>query len=212
MKNEFNITFFDLETTGKTPMGNEILTAFFRTREANTFKVVDECYLEFKPEKYREESFAIHGISREEAMTFPDKWESFEKLLKYMNKHKDSLFCCHANYCVFGRYGYFDKQVISSVCFEYSYSLYCLFEKAGFQFISTHTIAKKMLQLENYSEKNIAQHFGIIYDAHKSDKDFEAMEKIFRKIIRSDIRKDELIRLSDYDNKNIDLDLLRRAI
>lgn len=177
-----NITFFDLETTDKEPMGNQILTAYFYTVAFPGFQKVDECYLEFKPEKYRVESFAIHGISEKRAKSFPDRWESFHQLLKYMMKWKDSYFCCHANYSMFGISGYFDKQVISAVCFERSYELYTWFEKMKFKVMSTHTIAKDKLSLSNYRQTTIAEYYGINYNAHDAKEDVLAMFKIFKKM------------------------------
>lgn len=196
-------------------MGNQILTSYFRTRELESFKIIDESYLEFKPDVYREESFATHGISRERAKRFPDRWESFQSLLKYMNKWKDSLFCCHANGYMFGASGYFDKQVISAVCFERSYELYLWFQKMNFETISTHSIAKKLIPQSDlnvgkpedwkaYSQENIARYFGFSYKAHEAKSDVEALEKNLLKMVSQKSSREELIELSNYQAKNED--------
>jgi len=190
-----NITFFDLETTDKEPMGNQILTAYFYTVGFPSFQKVDECYLTFKPEKYRVESFAIHGISEEEAKTFDDKWESFHKLLKYMAKWKDSYFCCHANHQSFGSYGYFDKQVISSVCFEKGFETYLWFEKMKFKFISTHTLARQFLKLDNYRQETIANYYKINYKAHDAKEDVMTMIQIFRNM---NLSESDIIKRGNY--------------
>ena len=194
-----NVTFFDLETTDKEPTANQILTCYFRTLSLPEYKLVDECYLEFKPVKYRVESFAIHGISEKEAKTFPDRWESFEKLLKYMAKHKDSLFCCHANHLSFGSYGYFDEQVIRGLCFEKSFETYLWFQKQKFQIISTHTIAKNTMSFENYRQETIANGMGIKYKAHKAKSDVMAMVEIFKKLVNKNTTKKQLIKLGNYN-------------
>jgi DNA polymerase III epsilon subunit-like protein len=185
------ITFLDLETTSKNPNSAEILTVFLRTRRLNDFSIINESYLTFRPEKYLHDSYSIHKLSIEDCDTFDDKWDSFRKLLQYLSKYGDGLFCCHANHLVFGTYGYFDKQVIEQVAFARSsqfqdQTYYWLLQKQ-LKWISTHTIAKNLrIPSENYKLKTLYKYlFDDDFNHHNAKEDVEATERIFDNLITS---------------------------
>ena len=205
----FNVSFFDLETTDKCIVGNEILTGFFKTVDIRTLKVIDSLGVKMKPEKYLEDSYKIHGISKEEALSFPDKWEGFRKIISYMDKHKESVFCCHANGYLFGKSGYFDMQVITALCnyrtAVHGSELYYWFLKQKYQCISTHSIAKKVLKLDNYKQDTILKYYGIKNEkSHDAKYDVEAMIKMFFKMINNkNITKKELIKHGRYEVEEV---------
>lgn len=179
------ITFLDLETTDKDPGLAEILTSYCVTINVITGEIVDEQYLTYKPDRYRHDSFEIHGISEAEAMGFDNKWDSFLSLLRYLGKYKDGLYCCHANYAMFGVHGYFDRQVIKQICYDRKHETYIWFERniKNAQFISTHTMAKRLLGLKKAKLSDVAEHFGLKNKkAHDAKADTEIMVEIFQKL------------------------------
>jgi DNA polymerase III epsilon subunit-like protein len=171
-----------------------------RTRRNHDFSIVDEIELNFRPENYLDSSFPIHKISRAKSDTFNDKHDSLIKMLRYFSKFKHSIFCVHANHTVFGVRGYFDEQVIKQVCFLHKQDTYYWFIKQRFEFISTHTIAKNSLMLENYSLKSLADYFGFVFNHHEAKSDVEATEFIFSKMIKNNIDRDELLKIGSYKN------------
>lgn len=200
----FTITFLDLETTSANPNTAEILTAYLSTRSSDDFRLIESLYLTFRPDKYLDDSYKIHKITRDQCALFDDKWDSYRRLLEYLRKYGSGLFCCHANHLIFGSYGYFDRQVIEQVAFTYTNETqkptYYWFQKQNFRFISTHTIAKKEIEIPNYSLDNVYQYFfGDKFDDHHDAKeDVIATEKIFRKMINYPIEKEALYKIGNY--------------
>ena len=177
-------TFFDLETTDKYPVSAEILTGYFFSTDEN-FKKIDECYIESQVDNYKIDSFEIHGISKAQAMKFPPKREALRKMISYMLKHKNNFFVCHANGDIMGKKGYFDWQVIMMQMHFLSDDAYWFFLKNFSQtkVISTHTIAKKTLKLQNYKLNTIAKYFNIELNHHEAKSDTIATAKIFEKLL-----------------------------
>lgn len=202
MSKNLLVTFLDLETTSKNANTCEILTCFVRTRNIYDFSIVDEDYFTFKPELYLQESYPIHKISYDESNRFSNKWDSFRNLLRYMHKYKDSLFCCHANHLVFGVHGYFDEQVIRQVSSLQSSKTYYWYLRQKFLWISTHTIAKKIISLDRYGLKDIANYYGFKFNHHNCKSDVEVTEKIFKKLIDQEITKEELFNIGNYNGDN----------
>lgn len=192
MTTHSNLTFFDLETTDKEPLNAEILTGQFITVDRN-FKKIDELYIECRPHQYKEESFIIHGISKQDAMGFMPKAVALKILASYLSKHKSSIFICHANHLVFGKYGYFDEQVIRSEFFFASDKAYFWLYNLRLRVISTHTICKELLKIDRYSLDNIAAHFNIKFKHHSCKEDTIAMMEIFKRLRISDLNDGDLL-------------------
>lgn len=193
-------TFFDLETTDKTPV-TEILTGFFITVD-DDFNEVDSLYIESRPELYLESSYHIHGIDGHRAQRFPDKKESFIKIVNYLKKYRDGFFVCHANGDIFGVKGYFDWQVLNMLAFYFGPKFYYRFQQLFFytKVISTHTMAKKILSLKNYKLNTVADHFNIKLNHHDAKSDTLATMQIFKNLLNhyQDLSKDELYDLGHW--------------
>jgi len=199
----FKITFLDLETTSPNPNTTEILTAYLSTRSSDDFRIIESDYLTFRPDLYLHDSYPIHKIGPKECDLFDDKWDSYRKLLSYLRRHRDGLFCCHANHHVFGTYGYFDRQVIEQVAFSHTLQTgkptYYWLQRQGFRFISTHTIAKKKIKIPNYSLDKVYEYFfNEEFAHHKCEEDVKATERIFREMINYPIEKEELYKIGNY--------------
>lgn len=197
MTTHSNLTFFDLETTDKEPLNAEILTGYFITVDRN-FKKIDELYIESKPHQYKEESHIIHGISKQDAMGFMPKSDALKLLASYLSKHKSSIFICHANHLVFGKYGYFDEQVIRSEFLFASDKAYFWLYGLSLRVISTHTICKRVVNLSKYGLKHIADHFGIIFKHHSCKEDTLAMMEIFKRLDVNNLSDEDLLDLGHW--------------
>lgn len=174
------ITFFDFETTGKEPAIHEILTGHFRTVDADTRKEIETLDIKMKPRKYIQEAFEIHGISEEEASRFPEKKDMMREVFRYLSRHSDSLFICHANYVTFGVRGYFDWQILKSECLymDILHHFKDLFQ--NIDIYSTHTMARdRKLPVKKYSLPVLAEFIGFKYKAHNAKEDVQATEALF---------------------------------
>jgi len=169
-------TFFDLETTDKNPNTAEVLTGYFETFKGK--ELIDTLYVECKPQLYLEESFEIHKISRETAMSFPDKKIGMRQIYGHLLKYPSTLIC-HANYTVFGVNGYFDWQVLRNYAHFQNQSEWFYRVFMDYKIESTHTIAKQKLKLDNYRLSTLAAYFGIELNHHDAKSDTEACRKIY---------------------------------
>jgi DNA polymerase III epsilon subunit-like protein len=174
------ICFFDLETTDKNPVGAEILTGFFKVIENE--RIIDSYDLKIKPDLFKEEAFAIHGISKREAESFPSREFALRELYQFLKKHSDSYFCCHANATLFGRSGHYDWTVLGTNFAFLSDSAYFHFNSLKIKVISTHTMAKKLVKIDGYSLENLARYFNYEYQAHDAKNDVEAMIHVFEQL------------------------------
>ena len=185
-------TFFDFETTDKIPVGAEILTGYFLTLDKN-FKVIDDLYIEAKPDLYKWESFYIHEISKEQAMNFPEKKEALRKITQYIIKHIDDYFVCHANAMVYGVNGYFDWQVLRKEFLFYSDEAYFFFSKKfrNIKLMSTHTMAKNVLCQSKNDLATLCKQFNIKLDHHDCVSDTKATAELFKIFYQGDFSEDK---------------------
>lgn len=202
------ITFFDLETTGKNPTLDEILTGYFKTieykRGFREKRIIDELYVEIKPIGKIGESSKIHGICEERAKDFKGKRETLGKIYKYL-KGKRGFTCVHANGFIYGRKGYYDNT-----CLHNNYSLisddaYFHFGsiRKNFQEISTHTIAKKIAGSEKNDLATLCKMYGIEQkDHHNCIDDVNVTIQIFEKLVTGmDLTDEDLFDLGNYDGE-----------
>jgi DNA polymerase III epsilon subunit-like protein len=183
---ELKVTFFDFETTSQFPVSAEILTGYFRTLsiKGNEYGFVDDLFITSKPEKFISESTRIHGITEDEADNFSEPKQSLREICRYIEKHSDSTFCCHSNATLFGKYGHFDWTVLKTAMAYQSQDAYFWFENKfrNIKVISTHTIAKKVLQQQKNDLGTLAEQFNFKYKKHDCREDVFAMIEIFRRL------------------------------
>jgi DNA polymerase III epsilon subunit-like protein len=179
------ITVFDLETTGLNPAMSDIITGYFITyNSTKSFSPLDQLYVELRPDVWGIEAERFHGISYVNAMDFPPKTKGLASIFKYMHKYKDSTFVCHANYNN-GRLGnyYYDWKMIEFQAREID--KYWGFIKTFHhtKVISTHTIAKQVLDLKGYSLDKLCKHFDIELDHHNCKSDAIATANLYKRLI-----------------------------
>lgn len=179
------ITFFDLETTDKSAVNGEIITAYFTTiKDFNYERSIDSLDIKLKPHTWKEEAAQIHGITREEAFNFPDRLQGLRAIYSYLKRHVDGYFCCHANAHIFGRHGHFDWLSIANNMAQISDKAYFAFnnEFGQAKVISTHTMAKKLVSLNSYKLTELAKNFNYQYKAHDAKEDVWAMIHVFKEL------------------------------
>lgn len=176
-------TFFDLETTDKNPASAEILTGYFLTVDEN-YNKLDDLYVEARPELYSFDAYEIHNISENQANNFPDKKYALRNIARYINKHKNDYFVCHANYLVFGIHGYYDWQVLKKEFHYHSHVAYYWFLNItrNITVLSTHTLAKKKIKLKRYGLNDLAHYYGIEFKHHNCIEDTKTTMKIFKEL------------------------------
>ena len=200
------ITFCDFETTDKTAATAEILTGYFKTIEYGEGfyekRIIDDLYVEIKPEGKVGESSQIHGICQERAENFEEKRPQLIKIYNYL-KAKQGFICFHANGFIYGRKGYFD-----SICLHNNYSF--ISDSAFFHFgqirknfkeISTHTIAKKISGSPKNDLKTLCDFYGIHQAKHHDCRDdVEVTIKLFERLVSGlKLSDEDLFDLGNYD-------------
>jgi DNA polymerase III epsilon subunit-like protein len=179
-----SITFFDFEATSKEPAQAEIITGYFKTVDAQTGSFISELHVKSRPLKWNKEAEKIHKISYEEAQTYPTKKVMMREIFRYLTKHKDSLFICHANYVTFGIRGYYDWQLLKTECLylDVLHHFKDLFK--DIKLYSTHTMAKdRNVPVSKFSLDSLANYYGFEFDHHNCVSDVEVTEKIFWELV-----------------------------
>lgn len=174
------VTFFDFEATTKEPATAEILTGYFKTVDAETRLLVDELHIKMKPDKWVFESYEFHGLSQELCATFPPKKVIMREIFRYLKKHIDSLFICHANFQVFGIKGYYDWQLIKKECLylDVLHHFNSMFK--NIDVYSTHTMARdRKLPVTNCKLNVLAEFIGFDFKHHDCVQDVLATEALF---------------------------------
>jgi DNA polymerase III epsilon subunit-like protein len=165
--------FLDIEATGILISGSEVLTigAIKTDRELN---IVDQKLFELRPLSWLpryDSSVHIHGITKEESSSFPEKKSELLNFLKWV---KDPhYFICHANKI----HGYsYDYSLIQQEMLDIN-MLYDFRKLLGTKSLSTHFISKTFLSnglIGKHKEKlplslkDLCDYFGIDMGEHHS--------------------------------------------
>jgi DNA polymerase III epsilon subunit-like protein len=175
-----SITFFDFEATTKEPSNSEILNGYFKTIDADSRSLVEDLHVRMRPNKYIASSYEIHGISEEEAKTYPDKKVMMREIFRYLIRNIDSLFICHANWQTFGVKGYFDWQLLKTECLYMDILNHFNERFSKCVVYSTHTMAKdRKLPVDNYRLGTLSNFIGYEFNAHVAESDVNATEALF---------------------------------
>jgi DNA polymerase III epsilon subunit-like protein len=173
---------FDLETTNRNPMRAEILTGHFIMLDEK-LSIIDELGIECRPELWNDEAeqaFEIHGISKYMSATFPNKQESFDKLMRWIMRFDEVYSVCHANRRV-GGFKTYDYTVLSLALFDTDHYFDFTRTCRSLNIISTHSLAKYLKINCELNLKSLAQYLGVELDNHHNAKsDCVATYNIFK--------------------------------
>mgnify|MGYP000983910657 CR=1 FL=1 len=167
----------DLETTSRNPSTAEPITGHFIHRIDG--EVVRVLRWKCQPRYWgweAEQAVGTHGISKEEAMSFPLWINAMRELYAWLPK-SESYFVCHAARRMFGKQSTFDHATLAVQFFDVRQHHEFLRRFPARKIISTHSLAKKVFSLPNYGLAPVCravgvgfdedQHHGAEYDAAK---------------------------------------------
>ncbi len=182
-----NIFFMDIETTGLEPSRHEIIVASVGCHDHETGNLIAEIELEMRPE-YSEwassEAERINGISRLEALFFPDRKEQLTKLVEFFEENQgpgNPLFCFHAlNY-----YGnFFDWLMLTTNAHDFGLEqrIRTVFRDGYLR--STVTYAqearkRKRIQVDDCKLPTLCILLNIKLEHHKAKSDRVACKEIY---------------------------------
>jgi DNA polymerase III epsilon subunit-like protein len=199
-----NIIFIDIESTGLSISGSEILTlAAIKCRiENNHLDELDRISLKFKPvanlERYYD-AVKVHGITMQEAAYFPNREESLLRFFDWCGIN--NIFVCHANKNqITGKFS-FDYSIIQQLSFDIG--LIDQFRKSFYpcRSLSTHSICKEadrdgVIQVvailkdgnkrasKSFSLDRMSKLFKIKLNHHNAESDVEACKEIFNYFVK----------------------------
>lgn len=188
---ELKTAFFtDVETTGLKASESEVLTAAWIVTDYETLAVKENQFFRFRPsfpKNWSKEAEAIHGISLEQAMEFPERKAQVEKMVAWLNTYANGFpqaFICHA----YKMKSYFDWDHLFLMAFDHGLQgeWRKLFNERLIE--STDTFARSLmnsgqLQVPNCKLNTLAEHFKIPLIHHDAKSDTVACFKIY-KILR----------------------------
>lgn len=180
----------DFETTGTHPLHSYIISGCMILLDNNR-KEVDRMRFKMRPRYWdnkAEESVKIHGITREQALSFPTPALALPKIYNFIREIPGTAhFVCHANRNA-GTFGCFDRQILQSAFLDAfladeGVNHFIIDEKLPVSMvISTHTMARNAFKLDNYKLSTVCQYLGIPLEHHNAESDCEAAAEIYRRL------------------------------
>lgn len=173
----------DLESSSLFPGCAEILTADFIHLDEN-FNEIDSRGFKFRPriwDRSADYASAIHGITREDAYTFPPHEESMRLMMNWLCGFKSTHLVSHVNRMHNKSY---DQAILRYSALDNG----CYFE-FGMSFpesmyMSTHSLAKMVNIPSKLDLASICVYFGIEQlKHHSSHDDCRVTAEIFKKLI-----------------------------
>ncbi len=172
----------DLETTGLDQWRNEILTCAVVTLD-NDLKEVSRNEFKRKPEypeQWSLDAEAVHGITWDESLAFPNSKNFRQDLKEYLQSFgSKALFVCHA-LPMYGGLDLIDYQFIFSEFnkVEDHWWLYKVFPTGNV--LSTISRSKKGLPVKDQKLSTWAEYLGFELNHHEAMSDALACAEVFK--------------------------------
>lgn len=196
-----NFLIFDAEATGVNPVSSSILTGSFIYCD-KALNIVDRYDFKCRPrywDKYAYEAVAIHKISYQEALGYPDFYDTMREVVHWLETLEPSHFVAHVNRLA-GMFENEDKpelkrpkavltaydyELLTQSLFDIDSSHYELYRVAPIQsLISTHSLAKYLKLPCEYNLKGIARYLGLSeFSHHDAREDTTACLGILRLLL-----------------------------
>lgn len=181
------VNIIDLEATTKEPGRGDILTLYVIQADTK-LNITNKKLFTFKPEfltKWESEAEKVHGITKQNAIQFQDRKDSFIQFLDFCGK--DSIFYCHA-YPIYGALDLYDYQY----CLHYAwfYGLVSRFENV-FPESLVRTAQRKdkgfqrQLGLKSQKLNHWAEFLNFKLDHHNPESDALCLLEIIKYQIQS---------------------------
>lgn len=177
------MVILDLETTGTNVFDAEIITGYFIKVDLN-FNIISEYHLKSQPRKWSYEAEAVHGIKREETISWPAWNQVYNDLLDWLEAYETNEAWMHTNAKMFGKLTYFDHAILRLRMGDMGDVPYFLIEKI--RPYSTHSLAKVLqnhFQFEGFSLDLICKRLGIELKHHDAKSDALACLEIIKQLL-----------------------------
>lgn len=174
---------FDIETTGINVFDAEIITGHFLSVD-DSFNIVSEYELKCRPWKWSIEAEKVHGITQQEASTFPLFRDVYQNLLSWIRMQDTRQMWMHTNSKMFGKLTFYDYAVLRLRMMEMSDEAY--FEIEKIKPYSTHSLAKVLqgdFNFEGFSLDLICKQLGIELKHHDAKSDTLACYEIIKRLL-----------------------------
>lgn len=183
---EMKVLWIDSETSGLSPIENDILTLALLVEIDGEIK--DELYLEIQPTNWNSisiEALKINKLTIEQLKTFDLPIVAHERLEQFLSKwidrydKKDKFQPAGYNVefdCEF--LGQFFKKVGDKY-----YGAWVDYHKFDVATLVQLLALKKVIKLSSYKLVNVAKHFNIEFDAHNAMSDIKATRQLCYKIL-----------------------------
>ena len=173
----------DLESTSVLPLDAEIITGYFISCNPD-LTIKSEFEFKAKPRLWSYEAEKIHGITKEEADTFPTFKEAYPDLIAWIRAQKSTEFWCHANANMFGKNSYYDHAVLRMRFADMNDEDY--FAISMMKPYSTHTLCKMFrdqYQFEGFKLNMVCKTLGIELKHHDAKSDALACYEIIKQLL-----------------------------
>lgn len=179
-----NSVVVDFETTGINTLEAEIITGYFIVFNQN-LEVLETLSIKCRPRKWSYEAQEVHGITFDEAQTFPEFSTVYLKIVDLLNKHRVSYFWCHSKTDIYGKIVFYDYAILRFQMFLISDEAY-----HSINLIKPHSTLSLALmsndyQFEGYSLDKVCKTLKIKLLHHDAKSDCEASFEIIKKLLPS---------------------------
>lgn len=182
---------FDIETTSLNPSCAELVTFYAKSPD-------DELYLSARVNVWSYQSEKIHKITFQSNQESEyDQSEAFFKIQEYLEAKAPDTLVLHANYNNNGQFYYYDVAIILNMASLYGdiWRFRNLLNK--FKILSTHTMAKDLLNLSRYGLNDLCDYFDIELNHHDVRSDVKATERLYH-----ELQKELMLRKENYQREN----------
>jgi DNA polymerase III alpha subunit (gram-positive type) len=173
---------FDLETSSLRPSSAEILTADFIYCDEK-YNIFDKRSFRFKPRLWdadASEAVAIHGITKEEAFTYPAYNTEIRKMFDWLIRFEGENLVCHANRMFNSTY---DAAILRFHALDNNY--YFEFQKAfpENKYISSHSVGKYLELPCKLDLKSMCNYYSLgDFEHHSSAEDAMMCYNLMKKM------------------------------
>jgi DNA polymerase III epsilon subunit-like protein len=176
----------DLETTHREPSKAEIISGHFMYLDSS-LAIIEE--YEFKSQvelwdKNAQEASQIHGITYQDMLSFPAKYQAMDDLCNWLSTLKAGHFVAHGNRKIFGKFYTFDYSALCCNLLDADYYFEFSSKFRPKDIISTHSLAKALSIASKYDLKSLSQYFKLSdFNHHDAKSDCVICYELLKKMI-----------------------------
>lgn len=175
--------FLDIEATGLDPLRNNVLTlAAYITDDS--YQLMDELFLQVRPDGSRkvswsEEAEKAHGITWDEAMTYPDSKEQAGVFGAFLSKHEGAIIVAHN--------APYDRRMIKGWLFKSNDNYHDHYKMRTWDDTMRMLKKTKLIKGKSYSLGPVCQELDIEHNHHDARSDAFVLIEIHRRIMEANM-------------------------